>query len=374
MTIRLAGLVCLAWIALALVWSSQMTLGANLQGATLSFQDATNTAFLNALPWIPSTLLIIWVARRFPLQRSTWRRTLLPHVVAFPVSAFVSNAFVVLGFWMSAGQFQGFGALARNAAFWMSVRLHIAGLIYLAVAGLTQTIRHYQLSRDRELRIARLESSLAKARVDALNAQLRPHFLFNTLHTIGQLWRSDRADEADRLLDHLGALFERVQKSTSEMLVPLEEELRMTEDYLAIESARFSDRLRVAIDPSEESLSCLVPPLTLQPLVENAIRHGISQSSSSGRIEVRTHVVADTLHIHVTDDGPGLKKDSPSRGTGTGLGNLERRLKEMFGTNASLSAGAASPDGGFRVDVEMPADQGALTLAPRNDSAHLALP
>ena len=235
------------------------------------------------------------------------------------------------------------------------MRIHIAVVVYAVVAGVTQWLQQYQAGQARELRIARLEGQLAKARMDALNSQLRPHFLFNTLHTIGHLWRSGRAQEADTLLDHLGSLFERVQTTTSEPRVPLSEEIRMVDDYLAIESARFPDRLVVSKSVAADALPVLVPPLMLQPLVENAIRHGVSQSSSAGRITLVAARENGILQIQVDDDGPGLRPDAPSRGTGTGLKNLERRLNELYGSRGELSV-ATRPEGGTRVLIRIPAE------------------
>lgn len=354
MKIRLALAVILGWTLVGVVWGSQMTFGASLQGDPVSFRDASRTALINALSWIPATLVVVAVTLRYPIRRATWRHSLWIHLLTFPAAAFLTHVFVVLGFWALAGSFQGMAELAGNAAFWTSMRIHIALLVYLVIAGATQAIQHYRAGQARELRIARLEGQLARARMDALNAQLRPHFLFNTLHTIGHLWRTGRADEADGLLDHLGSLFERVQATTSEPLVQLAEEIRMVEDYVAIEAARFPDRLRVSVDAGPDTLTRLVPPLMLQPLVENAIRHGVSQSSAAGRVRVAAHTEGDELSITVEDDGPGIRDDAPSRGTGTGISNLRQRLDELYGPRGTLTV-TSRAGAGTLVEVRMPA-------------------
>ena len=362
MTRRTILVVTGAWALIGVVWGSHMTFGAALQGEPMPFGVAATTAMINALPWIPVTLVIVWLVSRFPLTRDRWLRNLWPHIVAFPALTYFSNILVVLGFWASSGSFRGMEALLRGALFWTSMRIHIAALIYAAIVGLTQSLQHYRAGQARELRIARLEGQLARARMDALNAQLRPHFLLNTLHTIGHLWRSGRSEEADRLLDHLGALFERVQRTTSETHVALSEELEMVEEYLAIEAARFSDRLDVSIDADPEVLGCAVPPLMLQPLVENAIRHGIAQSSAAGKVRVAACRRGSELHLVVEDDGPGLLEDAPSRGTGTGHSNLRRRLDELYGEAATLTVHSAAGSG-YTVEVTVPAqpDEVALT-------------
>ncbi|NNF25679.1 MAG: histidine kinase [Gemmatimonadetes bacterium] len=354
MKLKVAAIVVAVWTLVGLVWGSHMTFEASLQGNPASFRDTSPTAFINALSWIPATLVIVGLTVRFPVRSATWRTHLWVHVLAFPVVAYLTHVFVVLGFWSMGGTFQGLGALAQGALFWTSMRIHIAAVVYVVVAGVTQGLQQFREGQARELRIARLEGQLAKARMDALNAQLRPHFLFNTLHTIGHLWRSGRAEEADALLDHLGSLFERVQATTSEPRVPLGEEIRMVDDYLAIESARFHDRLVVTKSVPPDALSLLVPPLMLQPLIENAIRHGISQSSSAGRISLVASRSNGVLEILVEDDGPGLRADAPTRGTGTGLTNLQQRLEELYGPRGELRVTNRS-EGGARVRIRIPA-------------------
>jgi LytS/YehU family sensor histidine kinase len=211
----------------------------------------------------------------------------------------------------------------------------------------------YRQTRERELRLARVEAQLASARLDALVAQIRPHFLFNTLHTIGQLWRSGRHTEADAMLDHLGALFQRVQRSTARTLVSVEEELEMVESYLAIEQARFGDRLRVEISVSSDARACALPPLLLQPLVENAIKHGVSAASTAGRVAVRGRVVDGRLFLEVEDDGPGVQRAAHSRGSGTGLATTRQRLIQQFGADHTLIV-RNGQTAGTLVHIELP--------------------
>jgi sensor histidine kinase YesM len=242
------------------------------------------------------------------------------------------------------------------------MRIHIALLIYAAIAAATQAVGYYRATRARELRVARLEGQLARARLQALNAQIRPHFLFNTLHTIGQLWRSGRSDEADAMLDHLGSLFQTVQSTARLAEVPLDDELAMVRQYLAIEEARFQDRLTARVDADPDTLDCRVPPLILQPLVENAIRHGISADSSAGHVTVRARTDGGPdrgprLALEVQDDGPGMDAPSPATGSGTGLANTRERLAQLYGDDARFDV--LVPDGGGTlVRIELPARRG----------------
>ena len=354
MSVRVIVGVTGLWLLIAMVWASQLMLGANLQGSALSAAAAIQTAFVQTLPWIPVTLAVIAVTIRFPLTRSTWRRTLGVHVAAFAILVYVENVLVFLAFWITQGQFSGVGPLLRGGAFWAAMRAHVGALVYVAIAALTQGIVYYRASRRRELDVARIEGQLARARLDALVAQIRPHFLFNTLHTIGQLWRSGRHVEADAMLDHLGALFHRVQQSTARTLVSLDEELDTVEAYLAIEEARFGDRLRVVIDVPEEARACAVPPLLLQPIVENAIRHGIAPSSDAGFIGVSASIGNGQLTLIVEDDGPGMAATPHTAGTGTGLATTRQRMTQQFGTGGVLTIEPRAA-GGTLVWMRLPA-------------------
>jgi sensor histidine kinase YesM len=310
---------------------------------------------VQSLAWVPVTLLIIYLAARFPLTRASWKRRLPIHLAGVLVVAFVANIFVVLGYGLLGGQFMGVRALVRSAAMWATIRLHIAFVIYAMIAALTQGVLYYRQTRDRELQLARIEGQLARARLQALNAQIRPHFLFNTLHTIGQLWRSGRSDDADAVLDQLGNLFHRVQRSTSQTEVPLADELELVRDYLAIEQTRFRDRMTATIDAPHETLHMLVPPLILQPLVENAVRHGISRSLTAGCVKVSAALDDGALLLTVFDDGPGFSgaRAEGARG-GTGLGNTQERLAQLYGARAALDIESHSA-GSTIVRVTIPA-------------------
>ena len=350
--------VAVLWVLVGVVGGAQAALGDALQGGSMELGDAVRTALINSLPWIPVTLAVVALAVRYPVTRRTWKRHLPIHLVALPLVTWAANVLVVLGFWASSGVFQGWGALARSAVYWALLRIHVAALVYAAIAAVTQGLLYYRDLRDRELRVARLEGQLARARLQALNAQMRPHFLFNTLHTIGQLWRTGRSGDADAMLDHLGALFQRVQATSTRPEVPLEEELDMVRGYLAIEETRFADRLRAEVHATPEALRCRVPPLLLQPLVENAVRHGVSASSSAGRVEVRAVTEGGRLVVEVRDDGPGMDAPTPSPGAGTGLPNTRERLSQLYGDGARLDVESAAGEG-VTVRIVVPARDGS---------------
>ena len=283
MKTRIVVGVCALWLLIGILWGAQTAIGSSVMGGQpVPLVGAVKGALQQIVPWVPVTLAVIALAVRFPFSREKWPRYALVHLVAAAVLAFAANVLVVLMYWASTGKFGGFMVLAQQGAIWATVRFHIALLIYASILGLTQGVLYYRRTQTRELQLAKVEGQLAQARLQALNAQIRPHFLFNTLHTIGQLWRSGRSDDADAVLDHLGALFHKVSSSTSRFEVPLAEELDLVRDYLAIEEVRFRDRLQPSVCAPADALDCLVPPLILQPIVENAVRHGISAVSTAG--------------------------------------------------------------------------------------------
>lgn len=284
-----------------------------LKGSARPFFTVLRHSLIQAMPWAPVTIAVVYLVYRYPISK----RTLPIHIVAAVLMTFVANMFVVLAF-----GYHGMAALIKGAAQWAGIRLLIGMMIYSAIAAITTGIRNYRDARERELQLSR-------ARLQALNAQIRPHFLFNTLHTIGQLWRSGRNDDAEAVLDRLGQLFQRVNHTTHDTAVPLYEEIDMVRDYLDIEHVRFQDRMRFDIDVPEHLGDYLVPPLILQPIVENAIKHGISKRSSSGRVGVKARLVDDQLVISVTDDGSGFDMDWVP---GTGITNTRERLHHHGGT------------------------------------------
>lgn len=353
MKARVVLVVITAWVLIGLVQGAQATVGASLQGGDLPLREALFASLLQAVPWIPITLAVIALAIRFPVSRSNWRSRIPIHLAGALAMAFVANVFDVASFGLLSGTWGGWTSLVSQAARWAVIGLHIAVVTYAAIAFVTQTVMSRRAARQRELHLARVEGQLAQARLQALTSQIRPHFLFNTLHTIGQLWREGRSEEADALLDHLGTLFQGVQRTTSRTEVPLDEELDMVRDYLAIEEARFRDRLTVRIDADPDALERAVPPLILQPIVENAVRHGISAASSAGAIEIHASIAEGRLRLVVSDDGPGMREPSAQAGSGMGLRNVRERLAQLYGERGTLSIDSAD-SAGTTVRIEIP--------------------
>jgi len=189
---------------------------------------------------------------------------------------------------------------------------------------------YYQKFRERELRSLELEKHLAEAKLEALQMQLNPHFLFNTLHGISALMHKD-VETADRILSRLSDLLRRTLENTGTQEVPLKQELDFLERYLEIERTRFGDRLTVRMYIDPDTLEAQVPNLVLQPLVENAIRHGIEPHAKPGIIELRAQRKNGMLQLQVQDNGAGLPGGQPIE-EGIGLSNTRARLQQLYGS------------------------------------------
>jgi LytS/YehU family sensor histidine kinase len=208
----------------------------------------------------------------------------------------------------------------------------------------------YRKYRERKLRAIELESRLVQAKLQALQMQLNPHFLFNSLHSISALMHKD-IDAADRMISRLSELLRAALDNTERQEVPLRQELQFLRRYLEIEQIRFGSRLRVEINAAPETLDASVPNLILQPLVENAIRHGIEPHARPGRIRFGARRQADELTLEVHDNGGGLASPSPL--DGVGLSNTRARLRSLYG-EAHILEFCTPPEGGLLVRLILP--------------------
>jgi sensor histidine kinase YesM len=219
---------------------------------------------------------------------------------------------------------------------------------------------YYRRFRERELQAAELQQKLVEARLEALRMQLNPHFLFNTLHAVSALIHED-PNAADRVLARLSELLRLSLDQSKPQEVPLSEELAFLDRYLEIEQTRFADRLQVEKEVEPETERALVPYLILQPLVENAIRHGIEPREDTGRLAIRAHRSNGTLQLRVSDNGAGLpeEKGTPLR-EGIGLSNTRSRLQHLYGDGYRLEL-VSAPGGGLEARIDIPYRTTALS-------------
>lgn len=319
---------------------------------SITWKEAMLPALADWYLWALFFPLLAWLAIRFPIERGVLGRRVATHLAG---GALVAVARVLLDVGV-VRPLLDLRSVPMDRAMWTSFHPNL--LTYAALVGLVHAVLFYERSRDRELRSSQLEARLAEAQLRALRSQLHPHFLFNTLHAIGTLMHRD-VEAAERMLARLGDLLRVVIEQAPGDEVPLEQEIEFLERYLEIERIRFADRLEFRLAAPTETLDLAVPHLLLQPLVENAIRHGIAPRAGRGRVEVIVTRRENRLEIVVRDDGRGLAPAMAEQRTGVGIANARARLAQLYGEDQLLEL-REPPTGGVEVFVSLPVREAAV--------------
>jgi Histidine kinase len=298
----------------------------------------------------------LWrLGRRVPLVSSFSAKTISLHLL---LASFLGIAHLLLlgslGFTDQAWRVSTGSTTALSV--WTSMlninRFGMEILLYGFVFGIAGVVQ-FQIRAQRDaMKALELQKQLSSAQLRALQMQLEPHFLFNTLNAITTLVELGRQKEAAEMLSHLNVILKSTLKRTTPEKVPLSEELEFMENYLAIEQIRFADRLRVEIKVDPTALDGLVPCFLLQPIVENAIRHGIAHCETEGRVEASARRDGNSLHLRIRDSGHGLSGDSQN-GHGIGLTNTRERLAHFYQSEYAMRAQPLET-GGFEVAIRIP--------------------
>jgi LytS/YehU family sensor histidine kinase len=306
------------------------------------------------------TFPAFWLALRFRFTRRGWPLTMAVHAAAATATALGCVVFnVVMAAVLDPSNPPTFGGYFRAT-------FHTNFQWYLLLVGAAYTVDYYRRLRAREVHAARLGQSLADAKLEALKMQIQPHFLFNTLHTISELVHED-PDAAERMIVRLGDLLRLTVDNAQAHEVTLAQEVEFLEAYLDIQRTRFQDRLRVDVAVGPGTAGARVPNLVLQPLVENAIRHGAASLGGLGRISVKSERRGGRLRMEVHDNGPGPHPDArPGARSGVGMPNTRARLQQMYGEDGRLEL-THCPVGGTVAAVEIP-----FSLAPEHEPAGAA--
>jgi LytS/YehU family sensor histidine kinase len=223
---------------------------------------------------------------------------------------------------------------------------------FIPIALVAHVVFYTRTIRERELRAVQLEEQLAKTRLQVLKNQLQPHFLFNTMHSISSLMLTD-VRAADRMMTRLGDLLRMSLDSAGTQITTLSREIEFLNCYLEIEKVRFAERLTVIYDISPETLDAPVPNLLLQPLVDNAVKHGISKLAGGGEIRIAATIRSDQMKIEISDNGPGTSNKESLPSSGLGLRITRERLQSLYGHDQSLEL-LSLPEGGTRAQVCIP--------------------
>jgi two-component system, LytTR family, sensor kinase len=340
------------WLAYALVNAGHMVGMGTLMDDYIDMTEAVHISLIGTLPWIPISIALRSLVRRFPLERGRLLRGLAVLGAAVLVVIVLRGAYVallnpVLHFWYPAPP-------SPAVLFEGSVRNNL--VLCCMLIGVLHAWVYADRAQEHRVLIADLEAGLVQARLDALTAQLNPHFLFNALNSIAELTHRD-PHAAERMLLSLAALLRRSLSSTMQQEVRLAEELDLLRHYLSIEQTRLGERLQVRWQIAPDSLDTRVPALLLQPLVENAIVHGIARLRRGGIVEITAATHAQHLDLSVVSDGGAEEAATP--GAGIGLSNTRARLRCLYGESWSLEL-KNDVEGRTRVQVRLPLRQASL--------------
>jgi len=345
------------WALLGVIYAGPIYYEVEAEGMGHAAWRIFSWQILTWLAWAPLTPVIVWLARRFSLIGSTWRRSLAVHFpVFFLISAVHSAAATAIN--LTIRPFDNMGDSPTD--FWTRFLSRLKGsfgpdlLIYGGIVGICYALDYYRKYREREFLASRLEAQLAQAQLESLRMQLHPHFLFNTLNGIVGLVRDNKNQAAIGMLVGLSDLLRHTLDHSSKHEVELKQEINFIKLYLSIQQMRFSDRLRIQYDIHPGTMRALVPNLILQPLTENALRHGISSSADSGVVGICSALENGHLRLTVYDDGAGLPDDWQMKsGTGIGLANTAARLQQLYDDDHQFDI-RNRPAGGVEVTILLP--------------------
>lgn len=385
----------LFWAVCFLGWSALVTLTASFLFVikSLPFLFVLQVALGFWGFYVLAAPMVLWLARRFPLNRNSWRSNLWVHLVGTILFvAFCEGGFAGILYQLEpralaimterqkmlgessnqpdparlpSASMGDFGNVLPKPSIQLVLFKSLFGIpFYWVLVGVAHSLATMAALREREKQAAQLAAHLAQAQLAGLRTQLQPHFLFNTLNSIAALIPQN-AKLATEMVMNLSDLLRMTLREPQRGEIPLSEELKLLQHYVEIQRLRFGERLSFRVEATDEALCSMVPPLLLQPLVENAIRHGLEASDQMERITVRGHIEGDKLLLEVanTFSADADEGHPPAKSTGVGLSNTQARLKVQYGDQQFFQAGPRA-DGGFHVTMKFPARSTALPPSP----------
>jgi len=336
-------------------------------GGSMDFPNVLGLECSQILTYFPLTPFVFAFATHYPVQRGNWLQRSLLYLaggLVFTLAHISLRALTPYAFWDT--QVHGWvSAVWDSQAHAFRIRWYVFQQLffrnvvdditgtYVPILLVAHAVAYYRRFREKELRTSQLETQLANARLQALKSQLQPHFLFNTLHSISALTLTDVLS-ADKMMTRLSDLLRMSFEDDGTQVTTLSREIEFVNGYLEIEHIRFEDRLNIVLDIAPDTLDAEVPHLLLQPLVENAVQHGISRLSLGGEIRITASHDEHSLHLKVRDNGPGFDTCAgASSRVGLGLKATRERLETLFGNAQSVEV-CAPAKGGVEVRVRIP--------------------
>jgi sensor histidine kinase YesM len=318
---------------------------------TLALREIFLSTLAECLIWAVLTVGILWLGRRFPFGQGRGLRSLGVHVAACLVCGLIAALLSTLAAEVIRYKLPRPTMTIKVLIYFFVVKLNNNIFFYWAILAVGHVLNYHRRWRQRELLASQLETKLAQTQLQVLKMQLHPHFLFNTLNAISALIHQD-VELADRMIARLGDLLRTTLDNANQQEVRFQQELDFIQPYLEIEKARLGARLTVDLRIDPAVMDARVPNLILQPLVENAIRHGIAPRPGPGRIQIQAGRENGCLRLAVSDSGPGVQAPLETL-TGIGLANTRARLEKLYGSNQRLDL-STGPDGGLQVDITIP--------------------
>lgn len=354
-------LLFVCWTALGLFEGARLYFDANITTKVYTWTQTISWGLSDWYLWWGLSYLIVRVTRRYGFADRMWPRNLAIHLIVAVCMSLVEIFLDAVAirtldvlFYHQLGS--GYSLWSLYVMF-LRQMFHTAVLIYLLIAFVVAATSYYKQYRNEELRLASARTALVQAQLEALKAKLQPHFLFNTLNSISALIR-DNPDAADRMIARLSELLRIALDNEGRQTLPLRQEIDFLKRYLEIQQVRFEERLVTEFNIESEALDALVPNLILQPLVENAIKHGISRQKAGGKIAVSAFRNSEQLMLEISDDGPGANNpDQLEYSSGLGLRNTRARLQQLYADRQSLRLSNSSGQG-LTVTIAIPYEIG----------------
>jgi two-component system, LytTR family, sensor kinase len=346
------------WLGVGLVDASQTMLHLYAEGMHYGRLRLFTWLMLSWVPWALVTPLVVGLTRRFILLPRTTLRALLVHIIALTGIAFISAAWsafleIMLNPW---SQSEPLPSLTDQLQFKFLYGLPASVGVYFSILAITLVMDSRARMARQEVETARRKEQLSNAQLDLLRQHIEPHFIFNTLNAVTGLIRGNRSDAAVGLIAVLSDFLRRAIKPWHPQLVTLEEELGHLRGYLHIQDQRLAGRLQSSVDIPADLLRARVPNMLLQPLVENAIKHGVAKCADGGAIRIVGSHSFGKLNLIVYNDGPAVPLDWHRQSTGMGLANLRMRLRSLYGAGFDLVL-CSGDAGGAEVLVSIPLNE-----------------
>lgn len=345
------------WILVTFIWSlpgltalSYYYLNQIVTAQPMAWKYALISTIPNWYIWALLTPAIVWVGGRYRIERTNWKGMIFGVHLPIMLMLMLLHALINLMLFRTTGLHDELSTSLYRVHF--TSRFHANVLAYWTILGVYYAYDYYRKYRSREQQAISLQLQLAQANLRALKMQLHPHFLFNTLNSVAALVRKNENKTAVKMLVQLSDFLRLALENKGVQEIPLKQELDFLERYLNIEKIRFKERLTFTVKATPDVQEAYVPNMVLQPLVENAIHHGIAPHAEAGQIEVIAHIEDEQLVMEVRDDGPGLPA-TPAKRTGVGLTNIRERLENLYGEEQSFEL-QNRPERGLTARIVIP--------------------